>query len=688
MTAETKDDMDFGHVRQRIIVVSGIMVVIAAVLVLLLTLRAFERDLLPEVDAKTQAVANALSGSLQQALDIGIPLDRLIGVEDVLDEALGDNPEIGYLAVTTMDDRVLFLRGPNADQMPAQPALGADGARERSVVLRGEGEGAAGVGRLRVGIATDFVRRSMTDIVLDLAVVLMVSLLATFELLMFFINRSLGGPLTLVVRTLQRGGNGDFRHVTGIRSGDEVGRLVGAVDARVSALNERFQHLRDRLSDAGGEAADKLAAARERLRGFTFAEGGVVPLQMPLLTDVRMPLLLYVLAGEMSRSFFPNFVKNLYTPIPGLSYEAVLGLPISAFMFFMASATPISGGWADRIGGRRLFLLSLVPTLVGMVGTGFAQTFGQLIAFWSLNAVGYAMATIACQSRIAEMTTGENRAQGMAVFVTAIMVAAICGTSFGGVIADRIGFRATFVVSAVMVIISGLIVAHVFTAQPKKEAAARMPLTKALKRVSTNGRFIALLVLGAVPAKLILTGFLFYMIPLYLAELGNNQSAIGRQMMVYFAIMIVMSPLFARLADSRGWRGGLVVLGGVVAGIGALAIPYLGGGELGVLAAVVTLGIGHAVATAPLIAMIPEICAEEVKDIGQTALLGVLRVVERIGSVLGPLVAGALATFYSYQTAAQVIGGIVAGTAVLLWLSLTFSRPAAGRPTAPEEAGP
>lgn len=72
------------------------------------------------------------------------------------------------------------------------------------------------------------------------------------------------------------------------------------------------------------------------------------------------------------------------------------------------------------------------------------------------------MATIACQSRIAETVTGENRAQGMAVFVTAIMVAAICGTSFGGVISDRIGFRATFLVSSVLVVLSGLIVAAVF----------------------------------------------------------------------------------------------------------------------------------------------------------------------------------------------------------------------------------
>ncbi len=685
MSAKPSNDMDFGHVRRRIILLSGAMVVIAAVTVLLLTLRAFERDLLPEVDAKTQAVATALSSTFQQALDLGIPLDRLVGVEVVLDEVLAGNPEIGYLAVTTLDGTALFLRGPNAaDVEPVMTQTGVDGARERSVILQSNGEA---VGRLRVGMAKDFVRRSMTDIVLDLAVVLMVSLLATFELLMFFINRSLSGPLTLAMRTMQRGARGDFSHITGIRSGDEVGHLITTIDARVMALNERFRAAMGRLGQGAAAGGAAVAAALERLRGYSFADGDKPrPFQMQMLTDVRMPLLLYVLAGEMSRSFFPNFVKDLYTPVPGLSYEAVLGLPISAFMFFMASATPVSGGWADRIGGRRLFLLSLIPTLVGLLGTGFAQTFGQLITFWSLNAVGYAMATIACQSRIAEMTTGENRAQGMAVFVTAIMVAAICGTSFGGVIADRIGFRATFVVSAGMVLLSGLIVAYVFVPKQNKDQVARVPLVRALKRVSTNFRFGVLMVLGAVPAKLILTGFLFYMIPLYLSELGNNQSSIGRQMMVYFAIMIIMSPLFARLADQRGWRGGLVVLGGVVAGIGAAAIPFLGGGEFGVLLAVVTLGLGHALGTAPLIAMIPEVCAEEVKELGQTALLGILRVVERVGSVLGPLAAASLATLYGYETAAQIIGAIVAGSAVLLWLLLMIGRAAASKTPVVDEA--
>ncbi|MBC7302239.1 MAG: MFS transporter, partial [Nocardia sp.] len=262
-------------------------------------------------------------------------------------------------------------------------------------------------------------------------------------------------------------------------------------------------------------------------------------------------------------------------------------------MFVVAASTPSSGGWADRIGGRKLFLLSVAPTLVGLLGTGFAQNIYQLLGFWCLNAIGYAMATIACQSRIAESTSGENRAQGMAVFVTAIMVAAICGTSFGGVISDRIGFRATFMVSAVMVLLAALIVANVFLDTENRTEVKRISTIKALKEASRNGRYLSLLLLGAIPAKLILTGFLFYLVPLYLADLGHSQSAIGREMMAYFAVMVIMSPMLAKVADKYRLRLSMVVSGGVIAGIGAFALPLVGQADIGVLIAVVTLGIGH-----------------------------------------------------------------------------------------------
>lgn len=672
--------LDFERVPRQVILLSGFMVLVAAVLVFALALMGFKRDLVPEIDAQTQAVASAAYSTIDQALQLGIPVSDLVGVNEFFAETINDNPEIDYIVVTgpaTSSDagRVLFGAGKALDQVfrpGTDPISATSGFRDEALALKLNGQL---VGTLHAGISENFVTKSMEDIAFDLAIVLLVALLATFELLMFFINRTLSGPMSAVLIALRAAASGDFSRGIGIRAHDEVGRLIGAIDRRLLELNGRFQKV---VAEGGSTVAHKLPS-------FTFAPGVLLTRPMQIITDVRLPLLLYVLAGEMSRSFFPNFVKSVYTPIPGLSYDAALGLPISAFMFVVAAATPAGGSWADRIGGRRLFLISMVPTLIGMLGTGFAQNLYQLIAFWSLNAIGYALATIACQSRIVHSTTAANRAQGMAAFVTAIMVAAICGTSFGGVLADRIGFRATFVVSAVFVLLSGLIVAAVFSRTEDGAVGPRPSLIRALGAVSRNVRFIALMAFGAVPAKLILTGFLYYMVPLYLAGLGSSPAEIGRLMMIYFAIMILVGPFFARLADRSGKGARFVVLGGVMAGLGAALLPFTGG-QLGALIAVVLLGFGQALSTAPLIALIPELCAAEAKSTGPTALLGILRVVERVGSVLGPLLAALVVGYSGYEVAAQTIGIIVAVSAVLLGLVLIFG-PAAKTVSETAEGG-
>ena len=69
-------------------------------------------------------------------------------------------------------------------------------------------------------------------------------------------------------------------------------------------------------------------------------------------------------------------------------------------------------------------------------------------------ALGYAMVFVAAQGYVLDRTGQQNRAQGFALFIGAIMVATVCGPSIGGILADNIGFRASFGVSALMALAS------------------------------------------------------------------------------------------------------------------------------------------------------------------------------------------------------------------------------------------
>jgi MFS family permease len=68
---------------------------------------------------------------------------------------------------------------------------------------------------------------------------------------------------------------------------------------------------------------------------------------------VRAPLFVFILAEELTRSFLPGYVQDLLVPIPGLSPQLVLGLPIALFMLIVALGQPYFGVLSERWGTRR-----------------------------------------------------------------------------------------------------------------------------------------------------------------------------------------------------------------------------------------------------------------------------------------------------------------------------------------------
>src|SRR4029078_12187034 len=80
---------------------------------------------------------------------------------------------------------------------------------------------------------------------------------------------------------------------------------------------------------------------------------------------------------------------------------------------------------------------------------------------------------------------------------------------------------------------------------------------------------------AAVPAKIVLTGFLYYSVPLYLNALGSDKSDTAGIMMAYGLAIILLSPGLAGLADRLGHRRWFVVAGGYVAALGVATLCFI-----------------------------------------------------------------------------------------------------------------
>jgi MFS family permease len=667
-----------------------VCVVIALAVVSYFSHRVFDRELVPETQQKAATVANSVRTLMLKAVGYGVPFNELYGVDQTFGDVFEENPEFNYAAVTDLDGQLLYYRGKEPQgareyfRSPVILAVGLDPSATWKASKVGQQyfismpiASDKPLGMLHIGIDSKFVDNVLLEVMLDVVVVLVVSLFFTLELLNFMAGARLASGLGEFSQQVERMRSGDFTATTRIRANDEIGRLLRRIDAAIDHLNVRYEflvgELDDKLRSALGARREALKPAMAALEGIrsryrfgsapTNAEGDEMN-----LNRIRAPLFAFILAEEMTRSYLPSYVNQLLVAIPGFSPQIVIGLPIMLFMLIVALGQPYLGSWSERVGRRRAMLIGASIATVGFAATALAFNLYDLLVWRSLCALGYAMVFVAAQGYVLDRTGQTNRAQGFALFIGAIMVATVCGPSIGGILADNIGFRASFGVSAVMAMLSLLTIARLPTIEVRAPAAkpSRGPRMREIVALMFNKRFMTLTGLAAMPAKIILTGVCFYLVPLYIVSIGNTSAMAGRMLMVYAVMMVLIVPLSASLSDNSMRRDRYVSVGLIISGLSGLLL-LLSDSFLVLFGVVFMLGLGQALSIAAQSALVAEHCQEEIRVYGHDAVYGVYRLLERLGNALGPLMASVLVVLWGYQ------GAFIALSALVLVCGIAFT---------------
>ena len=658
-------------------------VVVALAVVSFHSHRVFERELIPETEQKAATVGSSVRALVLKAVGSGVPFAQLYGVEETFGEVLEENPEFMYVALTDAEGKLLSHRG-------KEPAGVREYFRQPSVLAVGLDPGATWkaervdtqhivslpiasdkpLGILHIGIDNQFVASVLLEVMLDVLVVLVVSLFFTLELLNFMAGARLASGLGEFQQQVDRMRAGDFTATARIRANDEIGRMLRRIDAAIDHLNVRYEflvgELEEKMRASSGTRRESLkpaAAALESMRGrlrFGSAHKPAESDEMNL-NRIRAPLFAFILAEELTRSYLPNYVNQLLVEIPGLSPQVVIGLPIMLFMLIVALGQPYLGSWSERVGRRRAMLIGATIATVGFAATAFSVNLYDLLLWRSLCAVGYAMVFVAAQGYVLDRTGQHNRAQGFALFIGAIMVATVCGPSIGGILADNIGYRLSFMVSAVVAVISLVAIARLPAQEIRSGGSGRPSRGPRLREVAAlivNKRFMTLTGLAAMPAKIILTGVCFYLVPLYIVSIGNTSAMAGRMLMVYAVMMVLIVPLSATLSDSSMRRERYVWAGLVISGLSGMLL-LLSESFLVLFGVVFLLGLGQALSIAAQSALVSDHCQEEIRIYGHDAVYGVYRLLERLGNALGPLLASLLVVFWGYKGAFVGISGLV-----------------------------
>jgi len=388
----------------------------------------------------------------------------------------------------------------------------------------------------------------------------------------------------------------------------------------------------------------------------------------PGLLDIRLVLFVFVVAEELNKPFLPQFTLEAIEPGAVFDPAVAVSLPIMAYLLTLGLISPFAGRLTASLGERRLVLLGFAIAALSHLGMVFAESVTQITLLRASSGVAYGVVTVASVEYLIERGSSSDRMRAMTTFVAIVIGGTFAGTALGGVFADRFGFRSVFAISLVLVTTAAILAWHLISAaRARRQGPAPVAFSaKDVASVLRRPRLLALLAGVTVPMNVVLAAFLWYLVPLTLAAAGNSTAVIGRTLMLYYLAVLVAGPLVARLGVGRVATPIIVGLGGLISGL-ALFIPAAEATALSFSLAVVLVGLGHAAIRGPQLSLAIELGETHGASAGRGASLAAMRLLERLGSLVGLVVAALVVAATDLATAIAVLAVAIslAGVAYL-----------------------
>ncbi len=162
---------------------------------------------------------------------------------------------------------------------------------------------------------------------------------------------------------------------------------------------------------------------------------------MLLIVGIMAASLLQVLDTTIANVAIPHMQSSL-----GATADTVTWV-LTSYIIASAVAMPITGWLADRIGGRRLFIMSVAGFIIASMLCGAAQSLEEMVIFRAIQGVAGAFIAPLSQSFMLDSTKPSRHPQMMALWGMAIMIGPILGPVLGGWLTEYANWRWVFYVN-------------------------------------------------------------------------------------------------------------------------------------------------------------------------------------------------------------------------------------------------
>ncbi len=156
---------------------------------------------------------------------------------------------------------------------------------------------------------------------------------------------------------------------------------------------------------------------------------------------VMLAVLLQVLDTTIANVALPHMSASL-----GATQESINWV-LTSYIIASAIALPMSGWLADRVGRKRLLIISVILFTAASVLAATATTLLEMVAFRALQGVGGAFIVPLAQATLFDINPREKHGQAMALFGGGIMIGPILGPVLGGWLTDSYNWRWVFLVN-------------------------------------------------------------------------------------------------------------------------------------------------------------------------------------------------------------------------------------------------
>ena len=342
---------------------------------------------------------------------------------------------------------------------------------------------------------------------------------------------------------------------------------------------------------------------------------------------------------------------------------------VSAFALMRLLSALGVGRLVNRFGARLILGTGIALVAGSSAVSGLAQTYGELLALRAAGGVGSAMFSVSAVSLLLSVSSSHQRGKAVGCFSGGFLLGGVSGPAVGGWITEW-SLRAPFFIYAATLAAAGSVGLALLPRHRPSADSARAPEATLTIRLALRLPAFRAAALANLADNWAALGVRAAIVPLFVLEALHRSPVWTGIAFTLFTVANGVALLIAgRISDRHGRRP--ILIAGCLGSATGVALLVLPGSVALLLVAMTVFGLGSGLLDVAPGAMLGDVVGNR----GAT-VIAAYQMAGDLGSLTGPLVAGALSDSIGFGPAfASAAGILLVAAAVAFRAPETLSAP-------------